>query len=100
MRISRKKRIVWHKRILVYREEFKFSEIIKFKYKIEQESERNRGRYIVGKLYVLTIDKQEKKIFSIDKDVKGQQELVEFEILKDLEHLITLINREMKENYT
>ena len=95
--ISIKDKIIWHKKMLVIKEEFAFSDISNIEYEIGYRSGQNMDRYMEGKLYLVTKNNKRNKIFSIDKIIKGQQELIEFEMLKDLEHLIKII--EAKTNY-
>ncbi len=57
-------------------------------------------KYIEGELYLITKNNKRNKIFSIDKIIKGQQELIEFEMLKDLEHLIRILEAKTNQKYT
>ena len=98
--ISKRNRIVWHKKLFLLKEQFKYGEIVNFEIKVDYNSERNRCRYIEANLFLITVDKKNKKVFTIDKNIRGQQELIEFEMLKEIEHLIEIISNETGKNHT
>ena len=94
------KKYIWHKKMLLFKEEFAFSEISNIQYSIGYRSEQKMDRYVEGDLYLITNDKKRNKIFTIEKIIKGQQELIEFDMLKDLEHLIRIIEDETGQKYS
>ena len=94
--VSAKDRKIIYKKIPFINREIKFSEIKSFEYEVSQRSEKNRGKVVIGKLQVLRIDNKKETIFIVDREVNRQQELIEFEILRDLECLKVILEDEMR----
>ena len=98
--VSSKNRIVSHKMMFAFRKQYRFNEIAELKFEINYRTERISVSHVEGKLFIITVNNKKKGIFTVINDVQGQIELIELEIFKDLEHLVKILNKEIKGNYT
>lgn len=94
--VSYKNRILWHKKMLIYKEQFEFSEIADITYTIKVESDGQYAKKIVGRLYVMTKDKRRKKVFSIQTRIDQTEEMLQYEMSKEMEYLRLRVKYELK----
>lgn len=92
--VSRLQKMIWYRNFFFFKKEIKFSEIKKYDFGVERRIVKSR-KYIEGILVIITVDDKKKKIFTIERELEKQQELVELEVLKDLRFLRQLIKKEI-----
>lgn len=92
--VSRMQKVIWYRNIFFLKKTIKFSEIKKYDFEIRRRSEKSR-KYIEGVFIVIKLDGKKEKIFTVERELKGQQELIELDVLKDLRFLTELIKEEI-----
>lgn len=92
--VSKLHKIIWYRNAFFLKKRIKFSEIKQYNFEVQRRSQKSR-KYIEGVLYIVKADNKKEKLFTIERELHKQQELVELEVLNDLDFLSKLIKKEI-----